>query len=88
MIKNTYRVFYKQWKDYFDHFSVFIHLPEVSFGRFGISETVPFAWDRKPVFVLDFTSTFFIKKDPDLFCFSLKVLGFGFTILRQWGWGD
>ena len=88
MIKNSYRIFYKEWKDCFDYFSVYAHLPEVSFGRFGTSETVPFGWERKTVFVLDLTSAFTIKKDPDFFCFSFKVLGFGFTISRQWGWGD
>ena len=87
MIKNSYRVFYKEWTDRFDYFSVYAHLPEVTFGRFGISDA-PFGWDRKSVFVLDFPSSFLMKKDSDFFYFSFKVLGFGFTISRQSGWED
>ena len=88
MIKNSYRIFYKEGKDRFDYLSVYVHLPEVTFGRFGCMSDEPFGWDRKSVFVLDFDSALLMKKDPDFFYFSFKVLGFGFTISRQSGWED
>ena len=87
MIKQSYQVYYKEWDDTFDYLRVSFLLPEIAFGKFGISDERPFSfWEKKTTFALDISSSFCLKKEADSFFLSIRVLGIGFSIIKQWGY--
>ena len=85
MIKQTYKLIYKEWGNCFDYFQLSFSLPEVVFGKRGISDMQAYDFYReKSKIVLDFSSALFFKKAFGFFFFEFKILGVGFSVVRQW----
>ena len=87
MIKQSHQIYYKEWDNTFDYVRVSLLLPEIAFGKIGISDERSFSfWEKKTTFALDINSSFCVRKEVDSFFFSFRILGIGVSIIRQWGY--
>ena len=89
MIKQTYRVFYRQWLDYFDFLEVKVALPNVVWGKYGISDKLYFGDCLNAKFrgyFVDFKTHAGLIRDAYGWTFDLAVFGFGIQAHRQWSY--
>jgi hypothetical protein len=86
-MKQTYTLFEKQWKDYFDFIKINLVLPEIVCGNRYISDDLfyrTFFEGRIYGYYISLNNKIGLSKDYNCWEFNLIILGLGLNIKRRW----
>lgn len=87
MIKQTYRIFYKEYESELNYWEINFVLPEIIFMKYGISDRAAWHWrDNDKSFSLNLGFSGDLEKTDDLFRVKIFIFGFGFEATHCFGY--